>query len=91
MGSTSSAAVLAAVIGLLLGGLLTDVLSLCWVFYVNLPLGLVALLLLEWAMPRLDIPGKDAVQVSLMPLRCIQYWGSCIPYFLCRFLLAFWP
>lgn len=69
MGITSSAAVLATIVGPLLGGLLTDTLSWRWVFYVNLPLGLVALLLLVWVMPRLDTPGKPVV---------IDYTGSAL-------------
>jgi len=69
MGITSSAAVLATIVGPLLGGLLTDTLSWRWVFYVNLPLGLVALFLLAWVMPRLDTPGKPVV---------IDYTGSML-------------
>ncbi|WP_288404071.1 MFS transporter, partial [uncultured Deinococcus sp.] len=44
---------LSSVIGPLLGGFLTDSLSWRWVFYVNLPLGLIALAFIFAKMPRL--------------------------------------
>jgi MFS family permease len=44
---------LASVVGPFLGGLLTDQISWHWVFYVNVPLGLIALGFVIAKMPRL--------------------------------------
>ena len=44
---------LASVIGPFLGGLLTDQISWHWVFYVNVPLGLIALAFITMRMPRM--------------------------------------
>jgi EmrB/QacA subfamily drug resistance transporter len=69
MGITSSSSVLATLVGPLVGGLLTDTLSWRWAFYVNLPLGLLALLLLVLGMPTLRTPGKSVM---------IDYAGSAL-------------
>lgn len=58
----------ASVLGPWLGGLLTDTLSWRWVFYVNLPVGLVALSFIIFQMPSLK-PKLDR-KVS------IDWWGS---------------
>jgi EmrB/QacA subfamily drug resistance transporter len=58
----------ASVLGPWLGGLLTDSLSWRWVFYVNLPIGLVALAFIIFQMPALK-PRLDR-KVS------IDWWGS---------------
>ena len=57
-----------SVLGPWLGGLLTDSLSWRWVFYVNLPVGLVALAFIIFQMPALK-PKLDR-KVS------IDWWGS---------------
>ncbi len=57
-----------SILGPWLGGFLTDSLSWRWVFYVNLPVGLVALLFIIFQMPALK-PRLDR-KVS------IDWWGS---------------
>jgi EmrB/QacA subfamily drug resistance transporter len=62
-------------IGVLLGGILTDALSWHWIFLVNLPIGVLVVLLTLRLVPgappvaterRLDVAGAIAVTVSLM-------------------------
>ncbi|MFL5733796.1 MAG: MDR family MFS transporter [Chloroflexia bacterium] len=68
---------LAAVIGPTIGGQLTDNLSWHWVFYVNVPIGLVALAVLFFTFPNetrhttnkvIDVWGALALTASLGPL-----------------------
>lgn len=67
---------LSSVIGPYLGGLLTDSLSWRWVFYVNLPLGLIALAFIVLKMPRLasgiqariDWLGAGLLVTAVVPL-----------------------
>jgi EmrB/QacA subfamily drug resistance transporter len=61
IGITSSSYALASIVGPLLGGLLTDRVSWRWVFYINLPFGLVALFVLAFIMPTLRTPRKRIV------------------------------
>ncbi|HEY0757348.1 MAG TPA: MDR family MFS transporter [Ktedonobacteraceae bacterium] len=53
MGITTSAYGVAVIVGPILGGWLTDHVSWRWVFYVNVPVGLVILAILIFAMPQL--------------------------------------
>src|SRR2546428_2513828 len=67
---------LASVVGPYLGGLLTDQLSWRWVFYVNLPVGIVAVAFIAAKMPRLhsglratvDWAGTLLLIASVVPL-----------------------
>jgi EmrB/QacA subfamily drug resistance transporter len=69
IGITSSSYALASIIGPLLGGLLTDHISWRWVFYINLPIGFIALLVLAFLMPTLRTPNKRII---------IDYIGSLL-------------
>src|SRR3989442_3061348 len=67
---------LASVVGPYLGGLLTDQLSWRWVFYVNVPVGIVAVAFIAAKMPRLhsglratvDWAGTLLLIASVVPL-----------------------
>ncbi len=52
---------LSSVIGPTLGGYITDQLNWRWVFYVNLPVGVIALFILLWAMPRVRLTERRSV------------------------------
>lgn len=75
---------LSSVIGPLLGGFLTDNISWRWVFYVNLPLGLIALAFIASKMPRLasglqarvDWLGAALIIVFAVPLLLALTWGA---------------
>ncbi|GMA16697.1 DHA2 family efflux MFS transporter permease subunit [Deinococcus metallilatus] len=75
---------LASVIGPAVGGFLTDQLSWRWTFYVNLPLGLLALFLILARMPRLthrsegkiDYPGAALILSTTIPLLLALTWGG---------------
>lgn len=51
---------LASVIGPLAGGVITDTLGWHWVFFINLPIGGVALWFIITRMPRLGVPRREA-------------------------------
>jgi EmrB/QacA subfamily drug resistance transporter len=63
----SAVAVGGGAVGLLLGGILTDLVSWQWVFFVNVPVGAIALLL-SWRY----VPESRAEGIN----RSIDYWGA---------------
>jgi MFS family permease len=76
---------LAASVGPLLGGLLVDHASWRWVFYVNLPLGALALAGLHLRLPsaevqarrtRLDLPGAALLAAGTIALMLACIWGG---------------
>jgi EmrB/QacA subfamily drug resistance transporter len=90
-GVTGSVFGIAAVLGPTLGGWITDNSTWRWVFYVNVPIGIVALLVLTFLMPTLksqragkaiiDYPGAILLAAGTVPLLLGFTWaGSTYPW-----------
>lgn len=78
---------LSSVAGPLLGGWITDHTSWRWVFYVNIPLGLIAIGVLAWALPKIkphhlnrtiDWWGGLFILLTLVPLLLSLVWGGSV-------------
>jgi len=76
---------LASIIGPTTGGWITDNFSWRWVFYVNLPVGIVALLVLTFLMPplrfgkpgtKIDYLGAAVLISALVPMLLAFTWGG---------------
>ncbi|MDO8716082.1 MAG: MFS transporter, partial [Dehalococcoidales bacterium] len=75
----------ATIIGPLLGGWLTDNYSWRWVFYVNIPVGIIAISILTTAMPKIvrnvntraiDFAGALLITAGLVPLLLAFVWAG---------------
>jgi len=78
---------LSSVAGPLLGGWITDNTTWRWVFYVNVPLGLIAIAVLASALPkiaahtrdkRIDWWGGLLILTTLVPLLLSMVWGGSV-------------
>lgn len=78
---------LSSVAGPLLGGWITDNTTWRWVFYVNVPLGLIAIAVLATALPkivghardkRIDWWGGLLILTALVPLLLSMVWGGSV-------------
>ncbi|MGD0352705.1 MAG: MDR family MFS transporter [Dehalococcoidia bacterium] len=74
-----------AVIGPSLGGFITDTFSWHWIFYINIPLGIVVITLFAFFFPnfrldklkhRIDWAGIAALVVAVIPLLLALSWGG---------------
>jgi EmrB/QacA subfamily drug resistance transporter len=85
-GATGAVFGLASVLGPAVGGWITDNVSWRWVFYVNLPIGIIALLVLVFLMPnlssnkggkvRIDYAGVLMLVAATVPLMLAFTWAG---------------
>lgn len=90
---------LATIAGPLLGGWLTDSLSWRWVFYVNIPIGILAIAIIAVFMPKfirkindrsIDFCGASLIASGLVPLLLALEWGgSTYPWISWQILTLF--
>ncbi len=85
IGIAGSAAGLGSIIGPALGGFITDSLSWRWIFYINIPVGFIALFIMIIALPayvsdqerkKIDFLGAGALIIALVPLLLAFTWGG---------------
>lgn len=76
---------LSSIIGPTLGGFITDSLSWHWVFYINIPLGIITIVLFALFFPNLrpdslkhhvDYAGMSALVIAVVPLLLALSWGG---------------
>jgi EmrB/QacA subfamily drug resistance transporter len=75
---------LASVVGPTLGGYITDHYTWRWVFYINLPVGIIALVVAAFALPnikrdasgKIDWLGSIGIGAAVVPLLLALIWGG---------------
>ncbi|MCL2615298.1 MAG: MFS transporter [Dehalococcoidia bacterium] len=76
---------MSAIIGPTLGGLITDRLSWHWIFYVNVPLGIIIIILFTFFFPyirpnakrgKIDFPGMVTLSLGVMSLLLALSWAG---------------
>ncbi|MFF4623261.1 MDR family MFS transporter [Nonomuraea jabiensis] len=83
-GFTGGVFALASVGGPLAGGAITDAWGWRWIFYVNLPLGLLSVALTAYALRlprpggdgRIDVPGAALIAGAIVALLLVAEWGG---------------
>ncbi len=86
IGIVTSVYALSSILGPLLGGLITDYLDWNWIFFINVPIGIIALVLVVLFMPNfkdegekmdVDYPGALFIILALVPmLLAFSYAGN---------------
>ncbi|WMJ90467.1 MDR family MFS transporter [Anaerocolumna sp. MB42-C2] len=85
MGMVASMYGLSSLIGPLLGGLIIDNLSWRWIFYINIPVGILAVTIISFIMPdfkseerrnSVDYSGTFAMILALVPMLLAFSWGG---------------
>jgi EmrB/QacA subfamily drug resistance transporter len=83
MGFVASMFGLASIIGPVLGGMITDMLGWHWIFFMNIPLGMIALIIIIITLPavktdtvkrKIDIAGAVFFIMALVPLLLAFTW-----------------
>lgn len=64
MAIVGSAFPIAILVGPLLGGLITDYWGWQWIFWINLPVGVLALILAAFVIPRVEAPPRDGFDLA---------------------------
>ena len=85
MGIVTSVYGLSSIIGPLLGGLIIDHLSWRWIFYINVPVGILAIAIIAFVMPNfktegqkksVDYSGTIAIILALVPMLLAFSWAG---------------
>ncbi|MCX6351238.1 MAG: MDR family MFS transporter [Bacteroidetes bacterium] len=85
MGAVASMFGLASILGPSLGGYITDTFSWRWIFYINIPLGIIALTTMYFALPshkpeeknnKFDWAGLTMFILSMVPLLLALNWAG---------------
>jgi EmrB/QacA subfamily drug resistance transporter len=85
------------VVGPVLGGIIVDALSWHWIFYVNLPIGIIGTVMVGRLVPnfkpvgeqRFDYPGAGSLFISLMAFLLALTWGQQVGFGAPQILVLF--